>query len=82
MRLIWKIDPDHALQVSNAYPGVGFVFIMIRLNKLNVLGAKMNGSCVRLGLESTIAPDFPRIACDSFATVAYAAKNEGYGHQD
>ena len=82
LRFIWKINPYHALQVSNAYPGVGVVFIMIRLNKLNVLAAKTNGAFVRFGLENTIGPDLPSLADDPVATVTYVAEDKGYGHQE
>jgi hypothetical protein len=73
LRFVWKINPYHSLQVSNTYPSVGVVFIIIRLNKLNVFAAELNGSRVRFGLESTIGSNLPSIACDSAAIVTYVA---------
>ena len=79
---VWKINPNHALQVSQTYPGAGVVIITIRLNKLNVLGAEQHGSRLRLGLECTIGPDLPGSACDPVAAAANVAENEGQGYQD
>ena len=79
---IWKINPDHALQVSQTYPGAGVVISTTRLNKLNVLTTEQHGSRIRLGLECAIWPDLPGSACDPVSTAANVAENKGNGYQN